>query len=73
MADATLVETEIKLKELQSFRNSLKKRLRTWEKVSRTRRDMGAEFCELIELTGERHEVKPEMIFNNPHINYAAI
>ena len=52
MADATLVETEIKLKELQFFRDSLKKRIRTWKKVSKKRRAMGAEFCELIEISG---------------------
>ena len=47
MAEATLAETEVKLKEMQAFRNALATNLRRWKKVSRG--PIAAEFCVLIE------------------------
>lgn len=47
IAEATLSETEIKLKELTAFRDNLAKNLKRWN--SRPTRKAGAEFCELIE------------------------
>ena len=51
MAEATLSETETKLKELQRFRDNLKSNLTRWQKVS-GREKAVAEFCALIESSG---------------------
>ncbi|MDQ6625110.1 MAG: heavy metal-responsive transcriptional regulator [Verrucomicrobiota bacterium] len=48
MAAATLHETEIKLRELQKFRDSLAANVKRWEKLP-ARRKCVAEFCDLIE------------------------
>jgi DNA-binding transcriptional MerR regulator len=50
MAEATLSETEGKLKELQTFRDNLESNLMRWRKVS-GRGKAVAEFCALIEST----------------------
>ena len=48
MAEATLAETEMRLKELQRFHDALAKTLRRWrERPAGTR--CAAEFCDLIE------------------------
>ena len=50
MAEATLAETETKLKELRQFKDTLATNLTRWK---RTRRGpIAAEFCSLIEATG---------------------
>lgn len=51
MAEATLSETETKLRELQIFRDNLKSNLTRWQKVS-GRKQAVAEFCALIESSG---------------------
>jgi len=50
MAEATLAETEAKLKELQEFRNALTNNLERWKRLPRGRHV--AEFCALIESRG---------------------
>lgn len=49
IAEATLSETENKLKELQRFRNALKRNVENWRTVNRSGGQMAAEFCALIE------------------------
>ena len=50
MAEATLAETETKLKELRQFKDTLATNLTRWK---RTRRGpIAAELCSLIEATG---------------------
>ncbi len=51
IAEATLAETEIKLRDLQTFHDSLAANVRRWEKLP-PRRKYAAEFCELIESCG---------------------
>ena len=51
MAEATLSETETKLKELQNFRDNLASNLTRWRKTS-GRVKAVAEFCALIESSG---------------------
>lgn len=48
IAEATLAETEAKLRELQAFRDSLATNVRRWKKLP-ARRKCAAEFCDLIE------------------------
>jgi len=48
MAEATLAETEIKLRDLQEFRDALAANVRRWKKLP-ARRKCAAEFCDLIE------------------------
>lgn len=48
MAVATLQETEVKLRDLQKFRDSLAANVKRWEKLP-ARRNCAAEFCDLIE------------------------
>ena len=48
IAEATLAETEIKLRDLQTFHDSLAANVRRWKKLS-PRRKCAAEFCDLIE------------------------
>lgn len=52
MAEATLAETETKLKELQAFRDALAANLSRWRSPS-GRGKIAAEFCALIESSGE--------------------
>jgi len=51
MAEATLEETEIKLRNLQNFRDSLAANLKRWRKLPALRK-CAAEFCDLIESSG---------------------
>ena len=51
MAEATLSETETKLKELQNFRDNLASNLTRWRKTA-GRVKAVAEFCALIESSG---------------------
>lgn len=53
IAEATLSETEIKLKELQGFRDALKQHVEQWRTQSKAGRKMAAEFCALIESSAE--------------------
>jgi len=55
MAEATLSETESKLKEMQRFAEALKRNVTRWRTQSKSGGKMAAEFCALIEssdLTG---------------------
>lgn len=52
MAEATLAETEIKLQEIQRFRDGLAANLRRWQRASAADK-VAAEFCALIESIGE--------------------
>ena len=51
IAEATLEETEIQLRNLQNFRDSLAANVKRWRKLS-AQRKCAAEFCELIEFSG---------------------
>jgi MerR family transcriptional regulator, copper efflux regulator len=51
MAEATLAETKTKLGELQKFHDALAANLKRWRR--QTRGPMAAEFCALIESTGD--------------------
>lgn len=53
IAEATLSETESKLKELQAFRDALKEHVERWKRQSKTGSRMAAEFCVLIESSAE--------------------
>ncbi|CAN5775977.1 Hg(II)-responsive transcriptional regulator [soil metagenome] len=48
IAEATLAETEIKLRDLQKFRDGLAANVQHWKKLP-ARRKCAAEFCDLIE------------------------
>lgn len=52
MAEATLAETETKLKALQAFRDAMAANLTRW-RGSSGRGKIAAEFCALIESSGE--------------------
>ncbi len=51
IAEATLEETEVKLRNLQKFRDSLAANLKRWRKLP-AQRKCAAEFCDLIESSG---------------------
>jgi MerR family transcriptional regulator, Zn(II)-responsive regulator of zntA len=51
MAEATLSETERKLRELQTFAEGLRENLDRWRKVTKRGKTLAAEFCALIEST----------------------
>jgi DNA-binding transcriptional MerR regulator len=52
IAEATLTETDIKLRDLQKFRDSLAASVTRWRKLP-ARRKCAAECCDLIESSGE--------------------
>ena len=52
IAEATLEETEIKLKALRKFRDSLAANVKRWRKLP-ARRKCAAEFCDLIESSDQ--------------------
>lgn len=49
IAEATLAETETRLAELQTFRDSLRAHLRRWKRTVNPTACTAAEFCNLIE------------------------
>lgn len=53
MAEATLEETERKLRETRRFAASLRKHLKDWKRDTSKQDTVAAEFCKLIESTGE--------------------
>ena len=53
IAEATLSETEEKLKELQGFRDGLKKHVEGWRNQRKNGGKMAADFCTLIESTAK--------------------
>lgn len=52
IAEATLEETEVKLRELQSFHDALAANVRRWRKLP-ARKKCAAEFCDLIESSNQ--------------------
>lgn len=52
MAEASLAEVETKLRDLQIFRDALAKNLVEWQTAG-TRKNRAAEFCALIESSGD--------------------
>lgn len=52
IAEATLSDTEEKLRELQEFHDRLKQAVAQWKRSTVGRRNCRAEFCDLIENTG---------------------
>lgn len=51
IAEATLSDTEEKLRELQEFHDRLKQAVTDWKRSAARRRKCHAEFCDLIEKT----------------------
>jgi len=51
MAEATLEETELKLRESRRFAASLRKHLTQWKRDANKRRRGAADFCKLIEAS----------------------
>lgn len=49
MAEATLSETEQKVRELQTFAEGLRQNLRRWRRLTRQGKNCAAEFCDLID------------------------
>ncbi len=49
IAEATLTETKEKIRELEAFRDALRSNLKLWRRATARKRDLGAEFCALIE------------------------
>ena len=60
IAEATLSETEAKLRELQKFRDGLKKQVRQWRAKTQSGGKMAADFCALIESSAQAQ--RPEML-----------
>ncbi|ODU25261.1 MAG: hypothetical protein ABS95_00625 [Verrucomicrobia bacterium SCN 57-15] len=56
IAEATLSETEAKLRELQAFRDGLKKHVQQWRYKTQHGGKMAAEFCGLIESSAKPAE-----------------
>ncbi len=52
MAEATLEETERKLRELRDLADGLRQNLRRWRQATRGGNNCAAEFCGLIESSG---------------------
>lgn len=52
IAEATLAETEARLAELQTFRDSLRAHLRRWKRTVNPEACAAAEFCNLVESVG---------------------
>lgn len=52
IAEATLSDTEEKLRELQQFHDRLKRAVSEWKSSEARRRNCRAEFCDLIEGSG---------------------
>ncbi len=61
MAEATLAETEDKIRELEHFRNALKSNLARWGEVAGRGENVGAEYCALIESVGQ-HDAPDERL-----------
>jgi DNA-binding transcriptional MerR regulator len=61
IAEATLGETEEKLRELQQFHDRLKQAVSEWKSSAARRRKCSAEFCDLIEgsASTNQHLRKP--------------
>lgn len=78
IAEATLSETEAKLRELQAFRDGLKKHVQQWRNKTQSGGKMAADFCALIESSAkpaERAAVppRPSLIEGAKHLPHAKI
>jgi DNA-binding transcriptional MerR regulator len=60
IAEATLIETETRLAELQAFRDSLRTHLRRWKRTVNPTACAAAEFCNLIESAGTKTPNPPQ-------------
>lgn len=68
IAEATLAETETRLAELQTFRDSLRAHLRRWKRTVNPTACTAAEFCNLIESVGlETPRPSQSTIKSNAH------
>lgn len=73
IAEATLSETERKLKELQDFRDGLKRHVQSWGSQTESGGKMAADFCALIESTARPSQSaalspRPSMIEGVKHL-----
>ena len=59
IAEATLADTEARLSELQTFRDSLRAHLRRWKRTVNPTACAAAEFCNLIESVGVETRTLP--------------
>lgn len=77
IAEATLSETEEKLKELQDFRDALKKHVQEWRAQTKTGGKMAAEFCNLIESSAQhqqgRRPPRPAIIDGTKHLPHGKV
>lgn len=76
IAEATLSETEAKLRELESFRDGLKKHVQQWRSKTQTGGKMAAEFCALIESSAKPKQLagvppRPTLIEGVKHFPHA--
>lgn len=60
IAETTLAETEARLAELQTFRDSLCAHLRRWKRTVNPTACAASEFCNLIESVGVETQKPPE-------------
>ena len=73
IAEATLSETEAKLKELEIFRDGLKKHVKQWRNQTQNGGEMAAEFCALIESSAKPQQLtaippRPTLIEGVKHL-----
>lgn len=73
IAEATLTETEAKLRELESFRDGLKQHVEQWRNDTKSGGKMAAEFCALIESSAkpqQTHSIppRPSLIEGSKHL-----
>lgn len=73
IAEATLGETEAKLRELENFRDGLKKHVEQWRSKTKSGGKMAAEFCALIEssatpLQSVAVPPRPALVEGTPHL-----
>lgn len=67
IAEATLSGTEEKLRELQKFRDRLKRAVTGWKRSATRRRNCRAEFCGLIEETQVEAAAGGRPALTRPH------
>lgn len=76
IAEATLSETEQKLKELQEFRDGLRKHVLEWRTQTKSGGKMAAEFCTLIESSAIPQQdlsPRPTMLGGAKHLPHGKI
>jgi len=78
IAEATLSETETKLRELENFRDGLKKHVQRWRTEAKNGSKMAAEFCALIESSAQPQPStavppRPSLIERAKHLSHGKV